>query len=78
MRSLRRFLTRLFNSATRRAQEERLREEIGFWFRGRIAPRNFGEPGAGFHCVSSNSLRSAGIGWCCSSDQRNARCRSIL
>jgi predicted permease len=28
MRSLRRFLTRLFNSATRRAQEERLREEI--------------------------------------------------
>jgi predicted permease len=28
MRSLRRFLTRLFNSATRRAQEERFREEI--------------------------------------------------
>jgi hypothetical protein len=28
MKSLRRFLTRLFNSATRRAQEERLREEI--------------------------------------------------
>ena len=28
MRSLRRFLTRLFNSTTRRAQEERLREEI--------------------------------------------------
>ena len=28
MRFLRRFLTRLFNSATRRAQEERLREEI--------------------------------------------------
>src|SRR5258707_12245309 len=28
MRSLRRFLTRLFNSAARRAQEERLREEI--------------------------------------------------
>ena len=28
MRSLRRFLTRLFNSATRRSQEERLREEI--------------------------------------------------
>lgn len=28
MRTLRRFLTRLFNSATRRAQEERLREEI--------------------------------------------------
>jgi hypothetical protein len=28
MRSLRRFLNRLFNSATRRAQEERLREEI--------------------------------------------------
>ena len=28
MRSLRRFLTRLLNSATRRAQEERLREEI--------------------------------------------------
>ena len=28
MRSLRRFLTRLFNSATRRAREERLREEI--------------------------------------------------
>jgi predicted permease len=28
MRSLRRFLTRLFNSATRRAQDERLREEI--------------------------------------------------
>ncbi len=28
MRSLRRFLTRLFNSATRRAKEERLREEI--------------------------------------------------
>jgi predicted permease len=28
MRSLRRFLTRLFNSATRRAQEERMREEI--------------------------------------------------
>ncbi len=28
MSSLRRFLTRLFNSATRRAQEERLREEI--------------------------------------------------
>src|SRR5690349_11247317 len=28
MKSLRRFPTRLFNSATRRAQEERLREEI--------------------------------------------------
>src|SRR6266478_1634845 len=28
MRPLRRFLTRLFNSGTRRAQEERLREEI--------------------------------------------------
>src|ERR1700731_2099129 len=28
MRSLRRFLTRLFNSAARRAQDERLREEI--------------------------------------------------
>ncbi len=28
MRFLKRFLTRLFNSATRRAQEERLREEI--------------------------------------------------
>jgi hypothetical protein len=28
MRSLRRFLTRLFNSATRRSHEERLREEI--------------------------------------------------
>src|SRR5580765_6210904 len=28
MRSLRRFLTRLFNSAARRAQEERLKEEI--------------------------------------------------
>src|SRR5438445_2073609 len=28
MKSLRRFLTRLFNSATRRAREERLREEI--------------------------------------------------
>jgi len=28
MRSLRRFLTRLFNSATRRAREDRLREEI--------------------------------------------------
>ena len=28
MRSLRRFFTRLFNSAARRAQEERLREEI--------------------------------------------------
>jgi putative ABC transport system permease protein len=28
MRSLRRFLTRLFNSATRRGQDERLREEI--------------------------------------------------
>src|SRR6202030_4785649 len=28
MRSLRRFLTRFFNSATRRAQDERLREEI--------------------------------------------------
>jgi putative ABC transport system permease protein len=29
MKSLRRFLRRLFNSAARRAQEERLREEIG-------------------------------------------------
>src|ERR1700682_5195900 len=29
MKSLRRFLNRLFNSATRRPQEERLREEIG-------------------------------------------------
>jgi len=28
MKSLKRFLTRLFNSETRRAQEERLREEI--------------------------------------------------
>lgn len=28
MKSLRRFFTRLFNSAARRAQEERLREEI--------------------------------------------------
>ena len=28
MKSARRFLTRLFNSATRRGQEERLREEI--------------------------------------------------
>jgi len=28
MKSLRRFLTRLFNLATKRAQEERLREEI--------------------------------------------------
>src|SRR5467141_3932679 len=28
MKSLKRFLTRVFNSATRRAQEERLREEI--------------------------------------------------
>src|ERR1700675_4695091 len=28
MKSLRRFLNRLFNSATRQAQEERLREEI--------------------------------------------------
>ena len=28
MRSLRRFFTRLFNSAARRTQEERLREEI--------------------------------------------------
>jgi hypothetical protein len=28
MRSLRRFLTRLLNPATRRAQDERLREEI--------------------------------------------------
>jgi hypothetical protein len=28
MRALRRFLTRLFNLATRRAQDERLREEI--------------------------------------------------
>src|ERR1700674_534243 len=28
MKSLRRFFTRLFDSATRRAQEERLREEI--------------------------------------------------
>ena len=28
MRSLRRFLTRLVNSATRRAEEERLRDEI--------------------------------------------------
>ncbi len=40
----------------------------GFWFGGRIAPRNSGEPGAGFHRVSGNSPRSAGIGWCCSGD----------
>ena len=28
MKSLKRFFTRLFNTATRRAQDERLREEI--------------------------------------------------
>src|SRR5438046_1894719 len=29
----------------------------GFWFRGRIAPRNSGQPGARLHRVSGNSPR---------------------
>jgi hypothetical protein len=63
MKSLRRFFQRLVNSATRRAQDERLREEIQEQG-GRIVARNSGEPVAGFHCVSGHSPRSAGIGWC--------------
>ena len=39
----------------------------GYWFGGRTVPRNSGEPGAGFHRVSGNSPRSAGIGRGCSS-----------
>src|SRR4029077_9417004 len=37
-----------------------------FWFRGRIAPRNSGQPGARLHRVSSNSPRPARIGGHCS------------
>jgi MacB-like periplasmic core domain len=40
----------------------------GFRFGRRIAPRNSGDPGAGFYCRPGNSPRPAGIGWCCSSD----------
>src|SRR5712692_8888357 len=39
----------------------------GLRFRSGIAPRNSGKPGSGFHRVSGNSTRSAGIGWYCSS-----------
>jgi hypothetical protein len=35
----------------------------GFRFRRRIAPGHSGQPGPGFHRVSGNSPRSAGIGW---------------
>jgi len=38
------------------------------WFGGRIAPRNSGEPGAGFDRLSGKSARPAGIGWCRLSD----------
>src|SRR5262249_27662279 len=38
----------------------------GIWLGGRIALGNPREPGAGFHRVSGNSTRSAGIGWSCS------------
>src|SRR5216683_4324241 len=34
-----------------------------FWFRRRIAPRNSSQPSAGFHRVSGDAARSAGIGW---------------
>jgi hypothetical protein len=37
-------------------------EIAGLRFGSRIAPRNSGEPGAGFHRLSGNSARSAGIG----------------
>src|SRR5882724_10896984 len=38
-----------------------------FWLGRRIASRNSSQPGAGFHRVSGNSPRSAGIGRSCSS-----------
>jgi hypothetical protein len=53
MKSLKRFLTRLFNSETRRAHEERLREEIA----ENIAPQSGENLRAGWSPVEARRKR---------------------